>query len=118
MNSWTDIKEQQIIKVLVNMGEKEPLARKITHTDGEVEYTGLAYNLWKEVKKGLEDQYKIEEVFETRYNYDEIVDNVQQGQYDIVIAPFQKSLDRIELVTFSNTLYMSKNCFLIKLNIS
>uniref|UniRef100_A0A6C0HH95 Solute-binding protein family 3/N-terminal domain-containing protein n=1 Tax=viral metagenome TaxID=1070528 RepID=A0A6C0HH95_9ZZZZ len=91
------------IKVLVLVGS-EPLAEKITFSDGSVQYRGLYYDMWSVMKKSLTTKYQFEEEFQVNSDYNQIIDSINKGTYDICIAPFTPNFERVDKVNFTNSI--------------
>lgn len=75
-------------------------------------YTGMLYDIWKQIKMNLEPKYQIVEVFDKIKSYDECIDWIVQGKYDIIIGPFQYTHERMKSIDFTSTLVLSKDSIL------
>lgn len=109
-NNTTEVpkKEKEEIVVFVNMGG-HPLAQKKPDGNG---YEGILYDCWKLIKENMKDKYTFKEVFEERTDYDQMTKDVKSGKYDMVIAHFQLTEDRMKIINFTNNLIISKNTIL------
>ena len=101
------------LKIFIMTGEGQ-VAQKIKSTDGTYKYTGLAYDIWDKIKKKLKDKYHFEEIYKNTSNYSSIVNDVNNGLYDVGISLFTQSNERMQLVDFSNPIYISKDSVLYK----
>ena len=109
-NTTTEVpkKEKEEIIVFVNMGG-HPLAQKKPDGTG---YEGILYDSWKLIKENMKDKYTFKEIFEERTDYDQMTKDVKSGKYDMVIAHFQLTEDRMKIINFTNNLIISKNTIL------
>lgn len=106
MNTYTNNSSHKITKKVLVLTGNEPLANKINLKDGRTEYKGLYYDIWVEMKNGLEDKYDFVEEFKYYNDYYIITELITKGVYDICIAPFSPAYDRIKLVNFTNSVIM------------
>ena len=101
------------IKIFIMTGEGQ-VAQKIKGSDGTYKYSGLAYDIWEKIKIKLKNKYEFEEIYKNTNNYSEIVNDVNKGVYDLGISLFTVTNDRMELVDFTNPIYISKDSVLYK----
>lgn len=98
---------KDVIKVLVILGEESDgtQAYKINKKGNtEQEYGGFIWDVWMRVKNKLEGKYDfvVEFTGEDENSYDEFVTKVYQGEYDMVVGGFFRTLwreKRIDYVT-------------------
>lgn len=95
---------KQHIKVIIN--NTSGVFEK-GHTD-----RGLLYDIWKQIREQLKDKYEFEEKIVKIGNYNKLVDMIERGDADMVIAPFQITVDRSEKVNFTMTILESKDTIL------
>ena len=93
------------IKVLVPVGDF-PLAKKITYANGNIEYKGLFYDIWAIIKQNLQHKYIFEETYIIIDNVDKIVNQIKEGEYDICIAPFTPTYNRLNMVSFTKAIVL------------
>lgn len=73
---------------------------------------GLLYDVWKQIRDKLKEKYEFEEKIVKIGNYNKLVDMIEKGEADIVIAPFQITADRSKKVNFTMTIFESKDTIL------
>lgn len=96
------------IKVLVVAGPKL-LAH---YRPNSKEYTGLLYDIFKEIKSELKEKYVFEETFKTKANYNKMTEMVRDGIYDMVVGPFQYTSERMKIVDYTSSIVLSKDSIL------
>lgn len=102
------------IKVLVIVGNM-PEARPIISKNGVTMYDGLYYNMWDLIKSQLKDTFDFEETYMTQeesVTYDNQIQMVADGKYDICIDGFNTSPTRLKIVNFTESLMLEKNAIL------
>ena len=100
--------KKEVINVFINMGG-HPLAMK---SPNGKEHRGILYDIWKLMRVKLDEKYTFIEHFETKTNYDQLSKDVENGKYDMVIAHFQLTENRMKRINFTNNLIIGKNTIL------
>ena len=62
---------------------------------------GLIIDIWKEIKKKLDNKYKIVETIRNSLNYDKIIEEIKEEKYDLAIGGFFIDSQRNKDVNFT-----------------
>lgn len=108
---WKGNKEK--IKVLVPLGAPPLASKKVIN--GITTYDGLMYDIWKQMKPLLEKKYDFEEYYVEQtidFEYDQQIQDIFEGKYDISISGYSVTPKRLKLVSFSNMVIAERNAIL------
>ena len=97
--------KKRIIKVLAIV--QEPYIYKKSG-----EYTGIVYDIWKQIKAELAKKYDFDETFIKTINYTRQVRRVQAGEYDIALTSLSTNAKRSRMVNFTRPLYINQQALL------
>lgn len=86
--------------------------------NNKVFYSGLSYDIWNNIKKNLEKDYSIKEFFIETEDYSGVIKKVSKGEYDIAIAPYTVTTDRLEIVNFTRPILINKLTIIYKDKVS
>ena len=93
-----------IIKCLIVTNEPNVYKRGM-------KYTGILYDVWQKIKSSL-PEYTFNEEFISTSNYENIVDKINTGEYDIAIGGFSTTSIRLKKVLFTQPIYLNKDVIL------
>lgn len=100
--------KKEVINVLIDVNNI-PGAKKTPDGSG---YQGILYDIWKLVRDKLQNKYTFVEHFRKLSSAPRVIHQLSNGEYDIVIAPMQKTLARIKKVNFTNNIIVNKHTIL------
>lgn len=76
------------------------------------EYTGIVYDIWKQIKAELSKKYDFEETFIKTINYTRQVRRVQAGEYDIALTSLSTNAKRSRMVNFTRPIYINQQALI------
>ena len=76
------------------------------------EYTGIVYDIWKQIKAELGKKYDFEETFIKTINYTRQVRRVQAGEYDIALTSLSTNAKRSRMVNFTRPIYINQQALI------
>lgn len=105
------------IKVFVITGNKTvgvETAYKYKDKDGKIKYNGFLYKIFKIFSYRLKNKYTFDVTFgnPNEQNYDQLVNDVNNGKYDLIVGGFYQTIGREKLVNFTIPLMLNANSIL------
>jgi hypothetical protein len=98
-------KEKEHINVNILLDNGSFNTQKDTYITGDQTYSGMSWDIWHEIKQPLEKKYIFKVIFtpekDWRSNHNAVIQNVEDGKYDIVIGPFMNTTERKQMVNFT-----------------
>lgn len=94
---------KQQINVLVLL--EKPYAYKVEATG---KHTGIIYDLWEQMKPELNKKYEIIEHYVETRNYNDAIQQVSDGKYDMLVAFSVYDLNRLRSVNFTIPIMLEK----------
>ena len=112
------LKEKEKVRVFIILGP-EMCATDVTrlkNNDGSFSYTGLLWDIWKNIRNKLDHKYDFQVLFSglTENNLNSLVKDVYNEKYDIVINSFNFNNDREKLINFTIPFMIDGNSILYK----
>ena len=116
-NIEQDTSFKETIRVFILVGDSDQYttrAYKTKDKDGKEIYRGFFYDVWRIVKAKLDYKYNFVEIYSlpTDSNFNEFVNQTNQGKYDIVIGGFFALEEREKKINFANPIVINANCIL------
>ena len=105
------------IKVFVITGHKSigvETAYKYKTNDGKYKYDGFLYKIFKIIAERLKNKYTFDIIYgkPEEQNYDQLVKDVHNDKYDMVVGGFYQTFGREKLVNFTIPLMLNANSIL------
>lgn len=110
------LKKKEKVRVFIILGPEmsATTVTKIKNSDGSFSYTGLLWDIWRNIRGKLEDKYDFQVLFSflTENNLNNLVKDVYNEKYDIVINSFNFNNDREKLINFTVPFMIDGNSIL------
>tara|TARA_X000000368_G_scaffold413039_2_gene400394 strand:- start:40 stop:1194 length:1155 start_codon:yes stop_codon:yes gene_type:complete len=109
----TDSSKKYVRALVVLSSSKNSAATyESKNSTGDVVYSGFTYSLWKRIKESLSANYEFKEEFKKISDYDDVINNVYNDKYDIVVGLFYRTPKRLNRVNFSSPIILTQNSVL------
>ena len=82
----------------------------LKQTDGT--YSGVVYDLWKKIRKTLENEYDFEETFPLRTSYTAMTKDIRDGKWDLGIGTWFFTKERAEAINYTYPIILMKDSIL------
>tara|TARA_Y100000389_G_C17441092_1_gene508600 strand:+ start:1101 stop:2216 length:1116 start_codon:yes stop_codon:yes gene_type:complete len=110
---------KETIRVFILVGDSDQYttrAYKTKDKDGKEIYRGFFYDIWRIIKAKLDYKYNFVETYSlpTDSNFNEFVNQTNQGKYDIVIGGFFGLEEREKKINYTHALVLNANSILHK----
>lgn len=79
-------------------------------------YEGFFYDVYEKVKSKLQHKYRFKETFIKRADYDNVVNEVRMGKYDLAIAPFRYDSFRTTVIDYTSPIIIDKTTIIHKVS--
>ncbi len=113
-NTGVTDSSKKYANVLIILGTQQAAGAtyETKSSDGDTQYSGFTYTFWNRIKKGLSENYKFNEEFRKVLNYGELIDEIADNKYDIVIGLFYRTPERLDKINFTTPIILSQNSIL------